>query len=129
MCVLRNGHALRATRMHKTFASANGVVPVECWFGEPAQGLLEPTEVLAYVATKLPPLESCSPGNSGVHGNAPSLHSSMTGNNCVAFIFWGIAMKTIASALITLSVLAGVAAPASAFDARSLYEQLDRLSR
>ena len=38
-------------------------------------------------------------------------------------------MKTIAYALIALSVLAGVAAPASAFDARSLYEQLDRQSR
>jgi hypothetical protein len=35
-------------------------------------------------------------------------------------------MKTIVSALIALSVLAGIAAPASAFDARSFYEQLDR---
>jgi hypothetical protein len=35
-------------------------------------------------------------------------------------------MKTIVSALIALSVLAGVAAPASAFDAKSFYEQLDR---
>jgi len=53
----------------------------------------------------------------------------MTGNDCVAFISWRMAMKTIASALIALSVLAGVAAPASAFDARSLYEQLDRQAR
>jgi hypothetical protein len=37
-------------------------------------------------------------------------------------------MKTIASALIALSVLAGVAAPASALDAKSFYQQLDRES-
>ena len=35
-------------------------------------------------------------------------------------------MKTIVSILIALSVLAGIAAPASAFDAKSFYEQLDR---
>jgi hypothetical protein len=35
-------------------------------------------------------------------------------------------MKTIVSALVALSVLAGIAAPASAFDAKSFYEQLDR---
>ena len=36
-------------------------------------------------------------------------------------------MKTIASALLALSVLAGIAAPASAaIDAKSFYEQLDR---
>jgi len=40
-----------------------------------------------------------------------------------------IAMKTITSALIALSVLAGIAAPASAFDARSFYAQTDRESR
>jgi hypothetical protein len=38
------------------------------------------------------------------------------------------AMKIIASALIALSVLAGVSAPASAFDAKSLFQQLDRES-
>ena len=32
-------------------------------------------------------------------------------------------MKTIVSALLALSVLAGIAAPASAFDAKSFYEQ------
>jgi hypothetical protein len=37
-------------------------------------------------------------------------------------------MKTIASALIALSVLAAVAAPASALDAKSFYQQLDRQS-
>jgi hypothetical protein len=37
-------------------------------------------------------------------------------------------MKTIVSALIALSVLAGVAAPASALDAKGFYEQLDRNS-
>ena len=35
-------------------------------------------------------------------------------------------MKTIVSTLIALSVLAGIAAPASAFDAKSFFEQLDR---
>ena len=39
-----------------------------------------------------------------------------------------IVMKTIVSALIALSVLAGVAAPASALDAKSFYEQMDRAS-
>jgi hypothetical protein len=37
-------------------------------------------------------------------------------------------MKTIVSALIALSVLAGIAAPASAFDAKSFYDQQDRHS-
>jgi hypothetical protein len=40
----------------------------------------------------------------------------------------GIAMKTIISALIALSVLAGIAAPASALDPRTFYEQQDRQS-
>jgi hypothetical protein len=35
-------------------------------------------------------------------------------------------MKVIASALVALSVLAGIAAPASAFDAKSFYQQLER---
>ena len=35
-------------------------------------------------------------------------------------------MKTIVSALIALSVITSVSAPASAFDAKSFYEQLDR---
>jgi hypothetical protein len=36
-------------------------------------------------------------------------------------------MQTIVSALIALSVLAGIAsAPASAFDAKSFYDQQDR---
>jgi hypothetical protein len=38
----------------------------------------------------------------------------------------GTAMKTIISVVIALSVLAGIAAPASALDAKSFYEQLDR---
>ena len=37
-------------------------------------------------------------------------------------------MKAIASALVALSVLAGVAAPASALDAKSFYEQQERQS-
>jgi hypothetical protein len=35
-------------------------------------------------------------------------------------------MKTILATLIALSVLAGIAAPASAIDAKTLFEQLDR---
>jgi hypothetical protein len=51
-------------------------------------------------------------------------------DNCVARIApqMRTAMKIIASALIALSVLASIAAPASAFDAKSLYGQLDRES-
>jgi hypothetical protein len=37
-------------------------------------------------------------------------------------------MKTLVSALIALSVIAGIAGPASALDAKSFYEQLDRQS-
>ena len=37
-------------------------------------------------------------------------------------------MKTIVSALIALSVLAGVATSASAFDAKNFYEQQERQS-
>ena len=35
-------------------------------------------------------------------------------------------MKIIASALVALSVLASIAAPAGAFDAKSFYEHQDR---
>jgi len=35
-------------------------------------------------------------------------------------------MKTIVSALIALSVLAGIAAPASAFDAKTFFAQMDQ---
>jgi len=35
-------------------------------------------------------------------------------------------MKTLVSALLALSVLTGVTASASAFDAKSFYEQQDR---
>jgi hypothetical protein len=37
-------------------------------------------------------------------------------------------MKMIVSALIALSLLAGVAAPASALDAKSFFEQQERAS-
>jgi hypothetical protein len=37
-------------------------------------------------------------------------------------------MKTIMSAIVALSVLAGVAASANAFDAKNFYEQQDRES-
>ena len=38
------------------------------------------------------------------------------------------AMKTIVSTLIALAVLAGIAAPASAFDSKGFYQDLDRRS-
>jgi len=38
------------------------------------------------------------------------------------------AMKMIASALVALSLLTGMASTASAFDAKTFYEQLDRAS-
>lgn len=37
-------------------------------------------------------------------------------------------MKTLVSALIALSVLVAIAAPASALDARTFYDQIDRES-
>ena len=37
-------------------------------------------------------------------------------------------MKTIISTLIALSVLAGIAAPASVFDGKSFYDQQERRS-
>jgi len=37
-----------------------------------------------------------------------------------------ITMKSIAAVLVTLSLLAGVASSANAFDAKSFYEQQDR---
>jgi hypothetical protein len=37
-------------------------------------------------------------------------------------------MKTILSALIALSALAGIAAPASAMDTKKFWDQLDRTS-
>jgi hypothetical protein len=37
-------------------------------------------------------------------------------------------MKMIVSALIALSVLAGIAAPASALDAKTFFEQQERIS-
>jgi hypothetical protein len=52
----------------------------------------------------------------------------MTGNKVLPESPGEIAMKTIVSALIALSVLAGVAAPASALDAKAFYAQMDRAS-
>jgi hypothetical protein len=37
-----------------------------------------------------------------------------------------IAMRTILSTLVALSVIAGIAGPANALDAKSFYEQFDR---
>ena len=39
-----------------------------------------------------------------------------------------IAMKTITAALIALSVLAGIAAPANALDVKTFWDQQDRQS-
>jgi hypothetical protein len=52
----------------------------------------------------------------------------MTGNKVLPESPGELAMKTIVSALIALSVLAGVAAPASALDAKAFYAQMDRAS-
>jgi hypothetical protein len=46
----------------------------------------------------------------------------------IAFAQGVIVMKTIVSALLALSVLAGIAAPASAYDAKGFYEQQERQS-
>ena len=56
----------------------------------------------------------------------PLIDDRQHGAVCIA---WSkTAMKTIVSALIALSVLAGVAVPASALDAKTFYEQQDRTS-
>lgn len=39
---------------------------------------------------------------------------------------WEMIMRFLASALIALSVLAGIVAPADAFDSRSYFQQLER---
>jgi hypothetical protein len=55
----------------------------------------------------------------------------MTGSNgvvCIALADGVLVMKMIISALIALSVLAGVAGPASALDAKQFYEQQERQS-
>jgi hypothetical protein len=56
------------------------------------------------------------------------LYASMTADNGVARIAprVRIAMKIILSALVALSVLASIAGPAAAADARTFFEQLDR---
>ena len=46
----------------------------------------------------------------------------------IAYSDGDIVMKIIVSAVIALSVLAGIAAPASAFDAKGFYGQLERES-
>jgi hypothetical protein len=53
----------------------------------------------------------------------------MTGNNRVSSILKEkFAMKTIASALIALSVLVSITAPASALDVSTFYAHQDRWS-
>ena len=46
----------------------------------------------------------------------------------IAYSDGDIVMKIIVSAVIALSVLAGIAAPVSALDARAFYEQQERQS-
>jgi hypothetical protein len=77
-----------------------------------------------------PIFESCSPGNKRSTGNVQCSRSSMTGDKGVADKFLELAMKTIVSALIAVAVLAGVAAPASALDAKKMSsERQDRASQ
>jgi hypothetical protein len=54
----------------------------------------------------------------------------MTASNCVARIASQVrtAMKIILSALVALSVLASVAGPVAAADARTFYDHMDRQS-
>jgi len=47
---------------------------------------------------------------------------------CSLYCLKNLAMTTITSVLIALLVFAGIAAPASALDAKSFYEQMDRAS-
>ena len=55
---------------------------------------------------------------------------SLTGDNGVADNFMEIAMKTIVSTMIALAVLAGLAVPVSAFDAKQTsLERQDRASQ
>ena len=52
----------------------------------------------------------------------------MTGNNVLPKSPGVVAMTTITSVLIALLVLAGIAAPANALDAKAFYAQMDRAS-
>jgi hypothetical protein len=67
-------------------------------------------------------------GDSAAQKIVRSPAASMTGNAVLPAFLGEIAMKTIVSALIALSVLAGIAAPANALDAKAFYEQQDRQS-
>jgi hypothetical protein len=55
-------------------------------------------------------------------------HGGMTAYplNRVPGTNWRMIMKTLLSIIVALSVLTGVAASASAFDAKTFYEQQDR---
>jgi hypothetical protein len=76
-------------------------------------------------------IENCPADDSSACANERSSYSSMIGSNgvaCVALTDGVVAMKTIISALIALSVLASVAGPTSALDAKQFYEQQERQS-
>jgi hypothetical protein len=70
--------------------------------------------------------ENCPPTDSGAGENERS--SALSRRHWCSLQHLEEAMKTIVSALIALSVLAGIAAPASAMDAETFYEQQDRVS-
>jgi hypothetical protein len=66
-----------------------------------------------------------STGRIGLSANSPL--QATTGDDGVARVASGvIAMKTIVSALIALSVLAGISATASALDSKTFWEQQER---
>ena len=71
--------------------------------------------------------ENCPPTDSGAGENERS-SARIEQATLVSSAAPGEGMKTIVSALIALSVLAGIAAPASAMDAKTFYEQQDRVS-
>ena len=75
-----------------------------------------------------------APNHAGItHASRLPRHAqpSMTGHDCAVrhrSLQGDIAMKTIVSALLVLSVLASIAAPASALDTKTFWEQQERQS-
>jgi hypothetical protein len=58
--------------------------------------------------------------------SSASMHGDTVSTTSIELTNGETAMKTFVSALIALSVLAGIAAPASALDAKQFYEHQDR---
>ncbi len=66
-------------------------------------------------------------GTGRIRRRANSPLQATTGDNGVVWVASGvIAMKTIVSALIALSVLAGISTAASALDSKTFWEQQER---